>query len=157
MLALTLERTTYVLKELHLVLPENSTNEQLEDHKKLMTTFNDNLIAKTIMIAYMKDDLVKVFEDYQTIRKVFEIVSVKYDAKIAAHIEVLVHQYNPCRMKESDNIVDRVNKMMVMAKHLTMVGNVISESIYFNNIKQPTSILGYDSHSFRNQFHKLFF
>lgn len=76
MLALTLEWTTYVLKDLCPILPENPTIEQLDDLKKLTTAFkDDDLIVKTIIIVYMKDDLAKIFEDYPTVREVFAAVS----------------------------------------------------------------------------------
>lgn len=91
MLALTLEKITYGLKEPSLVLPKNPTDEQLEDYNKLMTSFNDNnLIVKIIMIAYMNVNLTKVFEDYQTVREVFGIVSVNYDTKNVTHIQISV-------------------------------------------------------------------
>lgn len=77
----------------------------------------------------MEDDLANVFDYYQTTMKVFEAISTKYDMKTATYIQVLVQQYNSCKMKESDNVVDHVNKMMVMAKDLVMISNVISESM----------------------------
>lgn len=53
-----------MLKGLNPVLSKNPTNEQLEDHIKLVTSFkDDDLIAKTIIITCMDNDLAKVFED----------------------------------------------------------------------------------------------
>ncbi|CAN6454213.1 unnamed protein product [Victoria cruziana] len=135
LLALTLERIAYVLKDPYPVLPENPSNEQREDHKKLVTSFDDDdLIAKTIMIAYMEDNLAKVFEDHKTAKDVFEAVSSKYDSKTATHVQVLVQQCNSCKMKESDNVVDHMNKMMVMAKDLALVGNAISDPMQISII-----------------------
>lgn len=44
-------------------------------------------------------------------------------------------------MKESNNIVDYINKMMVMAKDIALVGNVISEPMQISIILNilPTS------------------
>lgn len=44
----------------------------------------------------MEDDLAKVFEYYQTFRKVFDVVSTKHNKLY--------------RMKESNNVVDHVKK-----------------------------------------------
>lgn len=62
-------------------------SEELKDHKKLISTFNnDDLITKTILITYIEDELIKVFEDHKTSRNVFEVVSLKYATMIATHI-----------------------------------------------------------------------
>lgn len=68
------------------------------------------------MIAYIEDELAKVFEDYKEAKDVFEVVCTKYGIRTTTHIMVLVQQYNSFKIKESDNIVDHINKMMAIAK-----------------------------------------
>lgn len=82
----------------------------------------------------MEDDLAKVFDDYLIVREVFEAVSTKYDIKTATHIKVLVQQYNSYMMKKSDNIVNHINKMLVMAKDLAIIENIIYESMQISII-----------------------
>lgn len=108
---------------------KNPTFEWLEDHKKLIIAFkDDDMISKIFMIGYKEDDLVNVF--YDTTRKVIEAISSKYDTKTAIHIYVLVQQYNSCMMKKYSSIIDHINKMMVMANDLIMIGNVISKLMH---------------------------
>ncbi|KAF3793762.1 hypothetical protein EJ110_NYTH01899 [Nymphaea thermarum] len=61
-------------------------------------------------------------------------------------LELLQEQYNSYRMKESDDVMDHVNKMLVMAKDLAMMGSVISDNMQISNPEQPTSFLGYGSY-----------
>lgn len=63
----------------------------MDGYKKIVALFDDNdLIVKIILIAYMEDNLAKVFDDYQTTKEVFEVVYAIYDFKTVAHIQVLV-------------------------------------------------------------------
>lgn len=91
MFFLTLKIIAYDLKDPYPILLENLMTYQLEDLKKLISTFNDDdLIVKTNMIAYIENNLAKVFKNYKTGREVFEAVSSKYDTKTTTYIHVLV-------------------------------------------------------------------
>lgn len=58
----------------------------MENYKKLVASFNNDMIAKIIMILYTKDDVAKVFEGYKTTKDVFDGVSKKYNIKTTTHI-----------------------------------------------------------------------
>ncbi|MFV0960691.1 hypothetical protein QML37_30130, partial [Klebsiella pneumoniae] len=131
MLALTLERLIYVV---HQCVPEIKDDSTTEDKKVRDTFLNDDLMAQTIMLAYMEDDLIRVFEDHKTTKTMFEAISQKYDSTSRIHVQLLLDQYNSIKMKESDDIVDHVNKMMVMAKDLACAGNEIPEQMQISTI-----------------------
>lgn len=50
----------------------------------------DDLMAKIIMLAYMKDDLIHFFQDYKTIKEMFEAIKATYDVNTATHVQVLL-------------------------------------------------------------------
>lgn len=63
----------------------------MKDHKKLMVSFIDNdMIAKTIIIPYMEEDLAKVFKDYKMANNVFKNISTKYDSYSRKSISITV-------------------------------------------------------------------
>lgn len=49
----------------------------------------DYLMAKTIMLTYMDDDLTKFFENYKTIKEMFDVINVRYSNNIATHMKLL--------------------------------------------------------------------
>lgn len=46
----------------------------------------DDLMTKTIMLAYMVDNLIKFLEDYKKIKKIFEAIKARYDANNIIHV-----------------------------------------------------------------------
>ncbi|KAF3782088.1 hypothetical protein EJ110_NYTH20377 [Nymphaea thermarum] len=131
MLALTLEKLIYVINQPFPTLGDKPTSEQKRAYESLSS---DDLMAKTIMLAFMEDDLIRVFEDCPTAKEMFDVIASKYNTMTAMHIQLLQEQYNSYKMKESDNVMDHVNKMLVMAKDLAVVGNVISDNMQISTI-----------------------
>ncbi|CAN6472123.1 unnamed protein product [Victoria cruziana] len=131
MLALTLKRLIYVLEKPYLILPDRPSDDQI---KELDNYRVDDLMAKTIMLAYMEDDLIQFFEDYKTTKEMFEAIKARYDVNTAAHVQVLLQQYSTLKMKESDSVTDHVNKMLVMAKDLLVLNNPIADAMQINTI-----------------------
>ncbi|KAF3786515.1 hypothetical protein EJ110_NYTH11733 [Nymphaea thermarum] len=131
MLTLTLERLIYVISQPFPTLGDKPTDEEKSAYDSFTS---DDLMAKTIMLTFMEDDQIRVFEDCPTAKEMFDVIASKYNTMTAMHIQLLQEQYNSYRMKESDNVMDHVNKMFVMAKDLAVVGNVISDNMQISTI-----------------------
>ncbi|KAF3783885.1 hypothetical protein EJ110_NYTH31501 [Nymphaea thermarum] len=127
-LALTLERLICVINNLFLTLRDKPIVEEMRADEAFET---DYLMAKTIMLVFMEDDLIKVFEDCSTAKEMFDTISSKYNTITMMHVQLLLEQYNSYKMKELDRVVDHVNKMLVMVKDLAVVGNVISDNMIY--------------------------
>lgn len=86
MLALTIARPIYILKKAYFVLSEKP----LENKVKELENYKvDDMMNKTIVLAYMKDDLIIFFEHYKT-TDMFDAIKVKYSIDIATHVQVLL-------------------------------------------------------------------
>ncbi|KAF3787594.1 Transposon TX1 uncharacterized protein [Nymphaea thermarum] len=136
MLALTLEKLIYVINQPFPTLGDKPTSEQKRAYESFSS---DDLMAKTIMLAFMKDDLIRVFEDCPTAKEMFDAIASKYNTMTAMHIQLLQEQYNSYRMKESDNVMDHVNKML--GKLATLAGDFTASTkgrLPLHNAKGPT-------------------
>ncbi|KAF3787757.1 Retrovirus-related Pol polyprotein from transposon TNT 1-94 [Nymphaea thermarum] len=91
-------------------------------------------MAKTTMLAFMEDDQIRVFEDCPTAKEMFDTITSKYNTMTTMHVQFLQEQYNSYRMKESDDVMDHVNKMLVIAKDLAVMGNVMSDNMQISTI-----------------------
>ncbi|CAN6475958.1 unnamed protein product [Victoria cruziana] len=131
LLALTLERLVYVLEKPYPIFPDTPSDEQ---NKELENYKVDDLMAKTIILAYMEDDLIRFFENYKTTKEMFEAIKARYDVNTAAHVQVLLQKYSTLKMKEADNMTDHVNKMLVMTKDLAVLNNPIADAMQINII-----------------------
>lgn len=90
--------------------------------------------AKSLMLMFMEDNLIKVFETYESAKKLWDSLKEKYDAISDVNVQLLLHKYNTCKMSESDNVIDHCNKMLVMAKDLAAAGNELSENMQIAGI-----------------------
>ncbi|KAF3787754.1 hypothetical protein EJ110_NYTH22418 [Nymphaea thermarum] len=105
-----------------------------EERKAYESFTSDDLMAKTTMLAFMEDDQIRVFEDCPTAKEMFDTITSKYNTVTTTHVQLLQEQYNSYRMKESDDVMDHANKMLVMAKDLAVMGNVISDNMQISTI-----------------------
>ncbi|KAF3784691.1 hypothetical protein EJ110_NYTH29755 [Nymphaea thermarum] len=106
-----------------------------KEEKRAYESFTtDDMMVKAIMLAFREDDEMRVFEDCPTVKKMFDTITSKYNTMTAMHVQLLLEQYNSYKMKESDNVMDHVNKILVMAKDLAVVGNVISDNMQISTI-----------------------
>ena len=89
----------------------------------------------------MQNYFIKIFEKYTTTKEMMEALAQKYDTTFDTHIQFLLEQYNSCKMKEGDSVIDHVNKMLVMAQDLAEAGNIISERMQISTILNSLSLL----------------
>ncbi|KAF3789698.1 hypothetical protein EJ110_NYTH05244 [Nymphaea thermarum] len=121
-----MERLIYVINKSFPILGDKPTDKEMRAYEAFK---NDDLMAKTIMLIFMEDELIRIFEDCPTAKKMFDTISSRYTTTTTMHVCLLLEKYNSYKMKESDRVIDHVNKMLVMAKDLAVVGNVISDNM----------------------------
>ena len=63
-----------------------------------------------------------------------DAIKEKYDTTSEVNVQLLLHRYNTCKMKENENVIDHCNKMIVMAKDLAAAGNELSENMQIAGI-----------------------
>ncbi|KAF3783699.1 hypothetical protein EJ110_NYTH31875 [Nymphaea thermarum] len=131
MLALILEKLIYVINQPFPTLGDKPTNEEIKAYESFVS---DDLMAKTTMLAFMEDDQIRVFEDCPTAKEMFDSITSKYNTMTTMHVQLLQEQYNSYRMKESDDVMDYANKMLIMAKDLAMMGSPISDNMQISTI-----------------------
>ena len=78
---------------------------------------------------FMEDNLIKVFETFESAKKLWDALKEKYDAISDVNVQLLLHKYNTCKMSEGDNVIDHCNKMLVMPKYLEVAGNELSKNM----------------------------
>jgi hypothetical protein len=121
---LTHDKTLYVLNNIESSPTDKSTEQEKKDHNKFI---EDDQLARATLLTFMQDDLIRVFEDFDTAKRMMDEVRKKYDMTSETHIQLLQKQHNSCKMNESDNVINHVNRMLVMAKDLAIAENDILE------------------------------
>ncbi|XP_042482666.1 uncharacterized protein LOC122063078 [Macadamia integrifolia] len=94
----------------------------------------DDKRARSMILLKMEDHLMKVFNKHTTTKSVMEAVRVKYDVKTETHTQLLTHKYNSCRMTEGEDVVDHVNKMLVLTQDLADAGSEVSNNYQVSTI-----------------------
>lgn len=84
MLSLTLEKLIYILEKSYPVLAKKSIEEQVKELKNCKV---NDLMAKSNMLAYMEDDVIRFFINYKTTMKMFDAIKAKFDVNIVTHIK----------------------------------------------------------------------
>lgn len=113
------------------ILVETPSDAEKGEYEKWQT--HDKKV-KSLMLMFMEDNLIKVFETYESAKKHWDALKEKYDAISDVNMQVLLHKYNTCKMSESDNVIDHCNKMLVMTKDLAAAGNELYENMQIAGI-----------------------
>lgn len=74
------------MKKSYSVLPRKPTDEQT---KELENYGIDEFMAKTIMLTYIEDVMIRFFENYKTMKEMFEANKVRYDVNTTTHMQLL--------------------------------------------------------------------
>ena len=64
----------------------------------------------------------------------FDAITEAYCASSETYIQLLIERFNGTMMNESDNIIEHVNKMSVIAKELVVLGNPIPNKMRVSTI-----------------------
>ena len=64
----------------------------------------------------------------------FDAITEAYCASSETYIQLLIERFNGTMMNESNNIIEHVNKMSVIAKELVVLGNPIPNKMRVSTI-----------------------
>ncbi|XP_075658960.1 uncharacterized protein LOC142628809 [Castanea sativa] len=87
----------------------------------------DDKTTRNILLTFMEPDIEILFKEYTHAKTMF-------DAIIEAYIQILIERFNGTMMNESDNVIEHVNKMIVIAKELAILGNPIPNKMQVSTI-----------------------
>jgi hypothetical protein len=128
---LTHEKLLYTLNS---VKPELDGENDSEIIKKQEKFIEDDLMAKATLLHNMKDNIIPLFEEYDTAKGMMEALDQKYGPRSDTHIQLLLNKYNNARMEENDYIGDYVNQMELVAKELSNAGHPVSDKMQVTTI-----------------------
>ena len=69
----------------------------------------DDLMAGATLLHNMKENLIPLFEEFDTTKSMMEALNQKYGPRSDTHIQLLLNKYNNARMEENDYIGNYVN------------------------------------------------
>ncbi|XP_043716249.1 uncharacterized protein LOC122664480 [Telopea speciosissima] len=113
------------------VVGDNSTIVEIKAAEKWS---EDDKRARSMILLKMEDHVMKVFNKHKSTKAVLEAVKAKYDVKTETHTQLLTQRYNSCRMGEGEDVVNHINKMLVMAQELDDAGSNVSNNYQVSTI-----------------------
>ena len=90
----------------------------------------DDSLAKTSMLHHMKDNIILLFGDNETAKKLIEALEAKYGSRPNTHVQLLLDKFNSTRINEGDHI----NTMELLAKKMADVDNSVSNKMQVTTI-----------------------
>ena len=76
----------------------------------------DDKTTRNILLKFMEPDIEILFEEYTHAKTMFDAITETYCASSETCIQLLMERFNGTMMNESDNVIEHVNKMSVIAK-----------------------------------------
>ena len=64
----------------------------------------------------------------------FDALTEAYHASSETYIQLLIERFNGIMMNETDNVIEHVNKMSIIAKELVVLGNPIPDKMQVSTI-----------------------
>ncbi|KAK4845445.1 hypothetical protein QYF36_005192 [Acer negundo] len=77
----------------------------------------------------MQDELIPLYEGFDTARKIMDMLEDKYGPKSETYIQLLLEQFNALKMSENDSMLDHILKLEIIAKDLSNAGHEISDKM----------------------------
>ena len=111
--------------------PENSNAATKRMYKKHL---EDDKTTRNILLKFMEPDIEILFEEYTHAKTMFDAIIEAYRASSETCIQLLIERFNGTMMNESDNVIEHVNKMLVIAKELIVLGNPILDKMQMSTI-----------------------
>lgn len=121
---LTHEKTLYTLK----------TDKPSAASRNFVKWEEDNALAIATILNHMEDDLIPLYEGYDTAKEIMDVLDEKYGPKSQTYIQLLLEKYNGSRMNENDDMVDHITKMEVLAKDLSNAGHPIPDKMQVSTL-----------------------
>uniref|UniRef100_A0A7N2LQP3 Retrovirus-related Pol polyprotein from transposon TNT 1-94 n=1 Tax=Quercus lobata TaxID=97700 RepID=A0A7N2LQP3_QUELO len=94
----------------------------------------DDKTTRNILLTFMEPDIEILFEEYTHAKTMFDAITEAYYASSETYIQILIERFNGTMMNESDNVIEHVNKMSVIAKELAILGNPILDKMQVSTI-----------------------
>ncbi|KAK0606530.1 hypothetical protein LWI29_000218 [Acer saccharum] len=82
----------------------------------------------------MQDELIPLYEGFDTARKIMDMLEDKYGPKSETYIQLLLEQFNALKMSENDSMVDHILKLEIIAKDLSNAGHEISDKMQVSTL-----------------------
>ena len=111
--------------------PENSNASAKTMYEKHL---EDDKTARNILLTFMETDIEILFKEYAHAKTMFDAITEAYRASSKTYIQLLIERFNGTMMNESDNVIEYVNKMSVIAKELVVLGNPIPNKMRVSTI-----------------------
>ena len=87
----------------------------------------DDKTTRNILLTFMEPDIEILFKEYAHAKTMFDAITEAYRASSKTYIQLLIERFNGTMMNESDNVIEHVNKMSIIAKELAILGNPIPD------------------------------
>ena len=94
----------------------------------------DDKTARNILLTFMETDIEILFKEYAHAKTMFDAITEAYRASSKTYIQLLIERFNRTMMNESDNVIEHVNKMSVIAKELAVSRNPIPNKMQVSTI-----------------------
>ncbi|KAK0571052.1 hypothetical protein LWI29_010329 [Acer saccharum] len=95
---------------------------------------DDNALARATILNHMQDELIPLYEGFDTARKIMDMLEDKYGPKSETYIQLLLEQFNALKMSENDSMVDHILKLEIIAKDLSNAGHEISDKMQVSTL-----------------------
>ncbi|KAG8382701.1 hypothetical protein BUALT_Bualt05G0104800 [Buddleja alternifolia] len=82
----------------------------------------------------MKPDFEISFEEHETAKAMFEAIGESYGTTSNTYSQLLIEKFNDSFMKEDENIVEHVKKMVIIAKELATLDNHIPDKMQVSTV-----------------------
>lgn len=94
----------------------------------------DDKTARNILLTFMEPNIEILFEEYTHVETMFDAITEAYRASSETYIQFLIERFNGTMLNESDNVIEHVNNMSVIAKELAVLGNPILDKMQVSTI-----------------------
>lgn len=86
----------------------------------------------------MKDNLIFLYEIYETAKSILDALKVKYGPMSDTDIQIFLYKYFSMQMNESTKVLDHAHQMKLIAKGLSnfsySLSNKMQMTTIFNNL-----------------------
>ncbi|KAK3008966.1 hypothetical protein RJ639_013383 [Escallonia herrerae] len=96
--------------------------------------FENDKLARSTLLTFMEPDLEVIYEEYKTAKEMFDAITEAYGTASNTYIQLLIEKYNGTVMKEGENVMNHVNKLLVIAKELAALGNPIPDKMQVSTV-----------------------
>lgn len=79
------------------------------------------MVAKYIILTYMDDGVIHLYEYIDTIKEIIEILEEKYGTRSKSYIQLLLEKYNTIKMSKGDDVNVHIDQMSLIKNILLLL------------------------------------